>query len=116
MVVLTDTLAVAFSNETQRDKALSDAKRLINGPVDVNSRSHGGLTPLHIAIASDNAGVLQCLLDQGADPLEKTALGPGPEHQLDAYRYTVLLSGHSKGQNQWRIFAPQDIWGTRRPT
>lgn len=112
VVALTDTLAVAFSNESQRDKAISDAERLMDGPVNINSRSYDGLTPVHIAIASDNAGVLRYLLEQGADPLDKTALGPGPEYQLDAYRYTEFLK-ESFPDRDWS--QTNDILNAARP-
>ncbi len=93
VMVLSDILTIAFSNKFQRDKALGDAKRLMDGPVNVNSLSRGGLTPVHIAIASNNEDVLRYLLGQGADPRKKTALGPGLENQLDAFQYLDFLKG-----------------------
>lgn len=58
------------------------AKLLLEHGADVHAGDKQGRTPLHLAVATRRPGLVEALLAQGGDPLQKDLAGDGALHAL----------------------------------
>jgi ankyrin repeat protein len=59
----------------ERGRQLDEIELLLNAGADPNACDPFGYTPLHDSVLGDNAGIIQTLLDAGADPVARVARG-----------------------------------------
>lgn len=86
-----------------RDAALEAARLLLDEQADVNHRSQGDLTALHVAASSGASEIVRLLLDRGADKsIVASGRRPGTAAQVAKTREIRLLIG--KGR-----FAPHSV-------
>lgn len=84
-------LLLPFSSTTFYPSA---PPRLLIFPVEINSKSGAGDSPLHVALMNGSWAAAQLLLQNGADPDQLTADGNTPLHYLvENFEDEALLQG-----------------------
>ena len=63
----------------------SEVARCLEAGADLNARSAGGWTPLHVATVYNPPAVVKVLLDAGADPNARSGDGRAPLHMAVGY-------------------------------
>lgn len=67
---------------------------------DFNARLADGLVPLHWACAQGKQGLVQYLLDHGANVLDTTAGAPAPTTALRAQLTHTFSTAHTNAKNR----------------
>ena len=100
--VLLDVLTIApEAIPGAEEDAVLLADVLLESVIDVNEHGYPGYTPLHMAIAQNDASAVEFLISRGADPEIPTKTDAG--NGLNAHEFVDLLENTIPGIDRTKV-------------
>ena len=102
--ILLDVLTVGSGispSAGERARVLADD--LLTSVVEINGYGSFGYTPLHMAIAGNDADAVEFLLARGADPAVRTRSETTTDEGLDAQEFLRMVEGAIPGKDRSKV-------------